>query len=203
MACGLPHPGGCDFPVDPQLEAPEASVFWLPQIAPAAVCYIADVPGETVPTLNLKNVGLDAARVDDDVVVLRLKSGPTLIFDARNLCCAVGILLPLDEHWSTRVAAAQRVREYLLGCGPTKDQLTRQQRTRILSACRVLDAQAVKASYRAIARHFFGPRRVDQEPWKTSSTKAQIARLATHATHLTERGYRSLLLGQSPTAGQY
>lgn len=203
MACRLPQPGGCDFPVDPDLESPEASVFWLPQVAPAAVCYLAEVPGETVPTLNLENVALDAVRIDETVAVLRIKSGPSLVLDAKSLSCAAGILLPLDEHWSTRVVAARRLREHLLGRSPTKDPLTRQQRARILSACRLLDAQAVEASYRTIARHVFGPSRVDQEPWKTSSIKAQIARLAAHATHLTERGYRSLLLGQSPTTGQY
>lgn len=179
-----------------------APVFWLPHVAPAAVCYLAEMPGETVPPLNIENVDLDAVRVDENVVVLRLMKGPSLILDAKNLKCVVGILLPLDEHWSTRVAAAQRVREHLLGHGPTENPLTWQQRARIQLACRLLDARAVKASYRTIARQIFGPSRVDQEPWKTSSIKARIARLSAHGTHLIDSGYRSLLLGHSPTTGQ-
>lgn len=171
-------------------------------MAPAAVCYLAEVPDESIPSFNLEHVALDAVRVDENVIVLRLKSGPSLVLDARNLKSVVGVLLPLDENWSTRIAAAQHVREHLLGRGETKDPLTRQQRARILSACRLLDARASKASYRTIAQHVFGPAQVDQEPWKTSSIKARIARLSAHGTHLIDSGYRSLLLGRSPTAGQ-
>ncbi|MEX3014048.1 DUF2285 domain-containing protein [Gymnodinialimonas hymeniacidonis] len=160
------------------------------------------MPGETAPSLDPEHVASGALRVDENVVVLRLNSGPSLTFDAKILDRAVGILLPLDEHWRTRVAAAHRVREHLLGRRPMENPLTRQQRARILSACRLLDARASKASYRTIAQHVFGQSHVDQESWKTSSIKARIARLSAHGTHLIDSGYRSLLLGQSPTVGR-
>lgn len=175
-------------------------MVWLPEFAPAAFSYLAEVPDSNADTIDLKTLNIDIVHEADGTSVARLDSGQSLIFSTKSATSTLGILLPLDDHWHTRVAAALRLRDQILGLVPSKDFLTRQQRTRIILACRMLDARERSASYRTIARHLFGPSRVAGEPWKTSSLKAQIARLMAHGMRLTEFGYRSILLGRSPTA---
>lgn len=63
-------------------------------------------------------------------------------------------------------------------------------------ALRCVDARDTGASYRAMATVLFGARRVADEPWKTSSLKAQVARLTVHGRMLVDRGYRRLLRGR-------
>lgn len=114
--------------------------------------------------------------------------------DARS----VGVLIPLDDHWPIRVAAAERLRLRLIE--RTADPpITLQRRERIKRALRCIDGRRDGATYRAIATAFFGARRVAEEPWKTSSLKAQIARLAAHGRMLVDRGYRDILLGRTTT----
>jgi hypothetical protein len=48
-----------------------------------------------------------------------------------------------------------------------------------------------------LAVTLFGEARVADEPWKTSSLKAQVARLVAHGRMMVDRGYRHLLRGKS------
>lgn len=59
-----------------------------------------------------------------------------------------------------------------------------------------MDARRAGASYREVAAVYFGARRVSAEPWKTSSLKAQIVRLAAYGQSMIDRGYRDLLAGK-------
>ncbi|RMB01976.1 DUF2285 domain-containing protein [Eilatimonas milleporae] len=112
-------------------------------------------------------------------------------FDARS----IGVLIPLDDHWPVRVAAAERLRLRLIE--RTADPpITPQRRERIKRALRCMDGRRDGATYRAIAAAFFGARRVAEEPWKTSSLKAQIARLTAHGRRLIDQGYKNLLRGK-------
>ena len=108
----------------------------------------------------------------------------------------IGLLLPLDSNWSIRLAAADRIRRHLLGL-PVDPLLTAQRRMRSKHALRCVDGRDAKASYRALAVTLFGEARVADEPWKTSSLKAQVARLAAHGRMMVDRGYRHLLRGNS------
>lgn len=111
--------------------------------------------------------------------------------DARS----VGVLIPLDDHWPIRVAAAERLRLRLIE--RTADPpITPQRRERLKRALRCIDGRRDGATYRAIATAFFGARRVAEEPWKTSSLKAQIARLTAHGRRLIDQGYKNLLRGK-------
>lgn len=107
----------------------------------------------------------------------------------------IGVLIPFDEDWAIRLAAAERLRATLID-GTADPPLTTQRRARIKRALRAVDARRDGASYRAIATAFFGVERVADEPWKTSSVKAQIARLAAHGRMLVDHGYRMLLRGR-------
>jgi hypothetical protein len=103
-----------------------------------------------------------------------------------------GILLPLDDDWPIRLAAAADLRRALID--RTADPpLSRQRRDRLKRALRCVDARRAGASYREVAAVYFGARRVSAEPWKTSSLKAQIVRLAAYGQSMIDRGYRDLL----------
>jgi len=103
-----------------------------------------------------------------------------------------GILLPLDDHWPIRLAAADGLRRALID--RTADPpLSRQRRERLKRALRCVDARRAGASYREVAAVYFGARRLSAETWKTSSLKAQIVRLAAYGQNMIDRGYRDLL----------
>lgn len=106
-----------------------------------------------------------------------------------------GILLPLDDDWPIRLAAADGIRRALID--QTADPpLSRQRRDRLKRALRCVDARRAGASYREVAAVYFGARRVGAEPWKTSSLKAQIVRLAAYGQSMIDRGYRDLIRGK-------
>ena len=189
--------GGCDFPVDPDIAAPSAPVFWRPEIAPAVVTLVA-----TLPDLGLRSLSfaynIAEHRTDErSLSWMRLQNGAVLVGTQTDVDSAsLGVLIPLDDDWPTRVAAADRLRRRLIE--RTADPpLTQQQRARLKRALRTVDGRRDGASYRAVATVFFGARRVAEEPWKTSSLKAQVARLAVHGRMLIDRGYRLLLQGRS------
>jgi len=135
-----------------------------------------------------------------DLLFLRLDSGDGVVLYVQAQDRPLGILLPLDAHWSVRLATAERLRARLLGERAPPGSLTPQQRHRIILALRALDGRAAQAVLRTIAVHLFGAERVRDEHWKTSPLKAQVTRLITHGRHLSQHGYRALLLGQKPTA---
>lgn len=135
----------------------------------------------------------------DDVLFLLLDTGDGVALCVQDRDRPLGILLPLDAHWSVRLATAERLRARLLGLCAPPGSLTPQQRRRIVLALRALDGRASQAVLRTIAAHLYGAERVRREHWKTSPLKAQVARLIAHGRHLSLHGYRALLLGQKPT----
>ncbi|WP_119165616.1 DUF2285 domain-containing protein [Algihabitans albus] len=200
MAAQLRQTGGCDFPVDPNIAAPTAPVFWRPDIAPAAVSLIAPLPDVGIQSAPLSDMPIADTRRDSQTTYLKLESGSLLVGNLSSDDKPIGVLLPFDEQWCVRLAAAERLRHLLLYGRASAPPLTEQQRKRIKYALRVTDGLRQNASYRTIAVRFFGRARVDAEHWKTSALKAQVARLATHGAMLTHDGYRALLAGKRPTA---
>lgn len=197
MATPGSQTGGCDFPVDPELDAPDAPVFWNPEDAPAVAQFIAPLPTDlwsasparlVQPAQTRSEAGLTWARLDDGVVLV----GEVDDLDPRPL----GILLPLDENWPIRLAAVDSIRRALIE--RTADPpLSRQRRDRLKRALRCVDGMASGASYRDVATVFFGVHRLNAEPWKTSSLKAQVVRLAAYGRKMVGGGYRDLLQGRS------
>ena len=113
--------------------------------------------------------------------------------------CPLAALLPFDEYWPARVEAAGRARRALLG-KRTARLIPMHRSRRIQRALRVNDGRDEDASYRRLAIAVFGRGRVDEEHWKTSALKAQIARLSHYGRALISSGYRSFLLGRSKTS---
>lgn len=174
-------------------------MFWTPSIAPAAVGYAVPIPGSDAAAPHIDADDLTVIGTQDGLMYVRLETGALLVLDAKSLQRPVGILVPLDDHWTARINSLETLRAQLLNHKRPAPPLTSQQRRRILLALRTLDARRDRASYQTIARHLFGADAVSREHWKTSSLKAQITRLSAHGTHLTNKGYRFLLLGRGPT----
>lgn len=196
MAEERPLIGGCDFPVDPDIAAPSAPVFWRPEVAPAVVTLVAALPDLGLRSLTLADSIAELRTDDRGLSWMRLHNSTVLVgADTDTDSESLGILIPLDDDWPTRVAAADQLRRRLIE--RTADPpLTCQRRDRLKRALRTVDGRRDGASYRAVATVFFGARRVAEEPWKTSSLKAQVARLAAHGRMLIDRGYRRLLQGR-------
>lgn len=185
--------GGCDFPADPKLNALHAPVFWLPSAAPAAVQLIAELPDVGLTSTLSPDLRADRKTDADGLSWVRLHHGAGLVGELDRER-PIGILIPLDGDWVVRLAAADRLYRQIAGRDPDSP-ITAQQRDRLKRALRTIDARTSGASYRAIASAFFGTDRVAAEPWKTSSLKAQVARLAAHGRKMIEHGYRRLLRG--------
>lgn len=100
--------------------------------------------------------------------------------------------MPLDDALPARLATLTRLWR-ILGQDLPEDQLTPQRRGRLKAMLRALDARLEAASYRQIATGLYGARRVDAEPWKTSSLRDAAMRLVRDARRMTAGGYLALL----------
>ena len=80
--------------------------------------------------------------------------------------------------------------------GPPPLALTRQRHDRLMLMLRALDGHLADASYRDIADVLFGARRLEHEPWKTSSVRDTTIRLVRGGLALMRAGYRKLLRGR-------
>ncbi|MAH16457.1 MAG: hypothetical protein CMN65_12180 [Sphingomonadaceae bacterium] len=169
-------------------------MYWLPSAAPAVVQLIAVLPDigltASIPPESIADRKIDA----EGLSWVRLKEGVNLVGDQVG-DGPVGLLLPLDGDWPTRLAAADRLYHQIID-RDADPPITRQRRDRLKRALRTIDGRQSGASYRAVATVFFGADRVAAEPWKTSSLKAQVARLASHGRMMIDQGYRNLLRGK-------
>ena len=188
--------GGCDFPVDPELDAPDAPVFWNPEDAPAVAQFIAPLPFDLRSGPSAELLHSAQKREGTGLTWARLENGTVLVGAVDDLDRnPFGILLPLDDNWPVRLAAVDGLRRALIDL--TADPpLSRQRRDRLKRALRCVDARRAGASYREVAAVYFGARRISAEPWKTSSLKAQIVRLAAYGQSMIDRGYRDLIRGK-------
>lgn len=187
--------GGYDFLVDPLLDAPAAPVFWNPKDAPAIVNLVATLPDVGVKSVTASALPSVDREAEPELTWLRLHDGTVIVGADVSNKKPIGILLPLDEDWSIRFAAADRLRRTLERL-PADSALTQMRRERLKRALRTVDGLRVGANYRAVAIAFFGEARVADEPWKTSALKAQVARLARHGRMLIDHGYRELISGK-------
>jgi hypothetical protein len=109
----------------------------------------------------------------------------------------LAIVLPLNGDLPTRTAAALRLWGRIGGgaAGPGREPLalTHQYRDRLVLMVRALDGHLAEAPYREIAKELFGARRLEREPWKTSSLRDRTIRLVKGGLALMRAGYRKLL----------
>jgi hypothetical protein len=106
------------------------------------------------------------------------------------------VVLPLDQFFDIRAAAALRLWRGLTGHSPGRDPaaLPATRRERLVLALRALDGRLDKASYRKIAEALFGASRMPERGWKTHDLRDRTVRLARLGHAMMQGGYRRLLL---------
>lgn len=103
------------------------------------------------------------------------------------------MIVPLDSDTPTRLAAVEALWSALNRRPATAATLTPQRRHRIKRMLRAVDARAAGASHRKVAEALFGTERTRAEPWKTSSLRDTVMRLARDGAALVDHGYRIFL----------
>ena len=106
------------------------------------------------------------------------------------------VVLPLDQYFDTRVAAAMRLWRGLRGCSPGRSPacLSLARRERLILALRAIDGRLENASYRDIAQVLFGASRIPERGWNTHDIRDRTVRLVRLGLSLMNGGYRHLLL---------
>jgi hypothetical protein len=106
------------------------------------------------------------------------------------------VLLPLDQLFEIRVAAATRLWRCMTGRkpGPNPAKLSAERRDRLILGLRALDGKLENASYRDIAEGLFGSRDVPGRDWKSHDLRDRTIRLVRYGVSMMQGGYRSLLL---------
>ncbi len=74
-----------------------------------------------------------------------------------------------------------------------RSRLSNARRKRLGIALRSLDARLSGATYRDIAQRLYGLKRLEDEPWKTSSLRTATIRLVASGLAMMRGGYRHLL----------
>ncbi|MBV9018686.1 MAG: DUF2285 domain-containing protein [Alphaproteobacteria bacterium] len=208
FATTSPGAGGCDFLVDPDLNADESPVFWLPQLHSTTVVLVAN-PIATADTLRFQPDHWRGKRIErraEDGLFLILINGTSeyrlWLPDPPSEGASVAALIPLDHSAEIRAAAAARFRVYALAAevehsprAPPRLSLARH-----IGRLRALDAHLDGASYRSIADTLFGRSRLANEPWKTCSLRDTTIRLVRTGMKLMRGGYLEFLRGCSRQA---
>lgn len=114
----------------------------------------------------------------------------------------LAILVPEDDHYELRAAAALRLRRRLrglpTGAPPPGCRPTPFQRRRLALLINLVDASLAGAGPREMATHLTYPHMpaLSAAEWKDSPERQRTRRLAREAIALMEGGYRALLAGR-------
>ena len=182
------HAGGCDFPVDPSLEADRAEVWWSPDIDADLLLL---VPSPLAGPTRLTAADLPAQRLVRGRG--RGKIRLSLLAQGCDGASALAALVPLDDQLPRRLEALARLWRQTNGQAVEETSLSAQRRRRLKAMLRAWDARHCGAPYREIASGLFGAARVAASPWKTSSLRDATMRLVRDAQGMVTGGYQSLL----------
>jgi hypothetical protein len=131
----------------------------------------------------------------DDYVIERLGVGMRVHLDSGGVH-PTAVLLPFDELFEVRVAAALRLWRALEGRrpGPNPAALSEARRNRLVLALRALDGRLDGATHREIAAALFGANAVPERDWISHELRDRTARLVRLGVATMNGGYRRLLL---------
>lgn len=130
----------------------------------------------------------------EEGVYLRIKNGPQLLLiPGAEITGRLSAVLPLDDHFPIRLAAAETLYQLLTSGRPERDPLSAQRRQRLKRMLRALDGRAMGASYRDIAEHVLGETIANSSAWRTSPLREVAIRLGRGAVELMRGGYLALL----------
>lgn len=191
-----PSAGGCDFDrkIDP---ARHDAVLWTPQALPSVVTLTKLPDGLGDPRLGLaahSHQPFLAGEEDDQIVELR--GARMRVHKQGKLGEPVAVLIPLDQLFEIRVAAALRLWRGLIGRtpGPESGMLTPDRRNRLILALRALDGRLQRATYPEIAAVLFNTAPISKRDWISHELRDQTGRLVRLGFSMLRGGYRRLLL---------
>jgi hypothetical protein len=149
------------------------------------------------PRLGLDARGLQSllATGDDDQVV-ELRGAQLRIHRENKVGAPVAVLLPLDQLFDIRAAAALRLWRALTGRTPglVLGALTPERRGRLILALRALDGRLERATYPEIAAVLFDTAPISKRDWISHELRDQTGRLVRLGFAMMRGGYRRLLL---------
>mgnify|MGYP001176816521 CR=1 FL=1 len=196
--------GGCDFPVDPEIDAANAFVVWRPD------WHIANVILDHAPPIfsNVRRFDPEClpwherrASEDGDYFRVGMLPGiPTLHvlmlprYVAGSGCALV---LPIDDAFMARLEAARSFwSHYINAADPltVEDSLGDHMRHRLISTLRALDGRAAGASHRIIGHVVLNAPLLRAIEWKDHSARSKLQRLFAEGEALVAGGYRRFLL---------
>jgi len=196
------HPldfGGCDFAVDPSLQADQAQLVWLAHLDPATVV-LAPAPGSFAAAHNVGELTPTFARhaPDGDYWLVRDEDGrvAAVLIGGVNAATPAAAVIPLDADFAVRADAALQLWRRVAGQRRDRppDRLTPQRRQRLVLALRALDGHLAGETYRVIAQVLFGEVRPPTgKAWKTHDLRDRTIRLVRTGLDLMHGGYLDLL----------
>ena len=193
--------GGCDFFADPDKNADQIPIFWLPETHSASVV-LSQSPVENEAVIQFQP---DTWR--GELVSRSASDGVHLIlFDGRDEHrlwlpnppsegTPLAAIIPLDRAVDLRAAAA--IRFYRQVTGRRRGvgrQLPQQRQTRLILSLRALDGRLDDMTYREIAIVLFGADRVPERGWKVHDLRDRTIRLVRFGVGMMRGGYRRLLI---------
>jgi hypothetical protein len=194
--------GGYDFPADPDKNADENPVFWLPEVHTSTVILTESAT---------KNESAVRFRPDRWRAKVRSRQAADGLFLIVSACgkehriwipnppakdALLGASIPLDDSTESRAEAAIRFYQHIRGAnGPSRPNLSPQRLKRFALALRALDGWEEGESYRGVATTLFGSARTAAEPWKTASIRDVTIRLVRTGRQMMAGGYLDLLRG--------
>ena len=149
------------------------------------------------PKFRLPSLSLDPALAADGAERLVERRGAVLRVHIDEAGAEPpAVLLPLDQLFEIRAAAAIRLWRGLTGRnpGPNPAALSKARRDRLILALRALDGRLDGASYREIAAALFGAGGVPERDWKSHELRDRTIRLVRFGLDMMRGGYRRLLL---------
>lgn len=209
LVCALERPSlsawGCLYSSDPQCDAREARVFWLPDLCPGVLRLLASQLSERIDVTPFR-----LRDIDSPSVLLELPSGPQhllfaeggrtlqLVVDGADVMTPVRLLFdgaPERAGASAQLRALRcfndlRLAGRLYPSRIQREPLSLYRRT----VLRALDAEAAGASQRDMARYVFAGAYTD-ETWLSPDRplREKIRRALRRGHALMHRGYRRLL----------
>ena len=191
-----PGAGGCDFKrdLDP---ARHDAVLWTAQTLPSVVTLTKAPDGLVDPKFGLDSPSLQSIlAVEDEDQVVELRGARLRLHREDKEGGSVAVLLPLDQLFDIRVAAALRLWRGLTGRtpGPNLGILTPERRGRLILALRALDGRLERATYPEIAAVLFDVESISKRDWISHELRDQTGRIVRLGFKMMRGGYRQLLV---------
>jgi hypothetical protein len=161
------------------------------------VTLITAPDGLADPRLELASRSLQPILAgDDEDQVVELRGARLRLHREEKVGGAVAVLLPLDQLFDIRAAAALRLWRALTGRTPGSDLgvLTPERRSRLILALRALDGRLERATYPEIAAVLFDTAPISKRDWISHELRDQTGRIIRLGFSMMRGGYRRLLL---------